>query len=54
MRVSLSELKLLIIDEVSMISYITLLEIHQKLKDIFGSSASQLFADLSAVAVGDL
>ena len=31
MRVSLSELKLIIIDEVSMISNITLLQIHQRL-----------------------
>ena len=54
MRVSLSELKLIIIDEVSMISNITLLQIHQRLKDIFGASASQLFAGLSVVVVGDL
>lgn len=54
MRVSLSELKPIIIDEVSMISNITLLQIHQKLKGIFGASASQLFAGLSVVAVGDL
>lgn len=54
MRVSLSELKLIIIDELSMISNITLLQIHQPLKDIFGASASQLFAGLSVVVVGDL
>ena len=54
MRVSLSELKLIIIDEVSMISNITLLQIHQRLKDISGASASQLFAGLSVVVVGDL
>ena len=33
MRLSLSELKLIIIDEVSMVSNITLLHIHQRLKD---------------------
>ena len=52
MKVSLSELKLIIIDEVSMICNITLLQIHERLKEIFGASASQLFA--SVVVVGDL
>ena len=46
-RVLLSELKLIIIDEVSMVSNITLLHIHQRLKDIFGSNSSQLFAGIS-------
>ena len=54
MRVSLSELRLIIIGELSMISNITLLQIHQPLKDIFGASASQLFAGLSVVVVGEL
>ena len=45
--VSLSELKLTIIDEISMISSITLLEILQRLEYTFGSSVSQLFAGLS-------
>ena len=54
MRLSLSQLKLIIIDEVSMVSNITLLHIHQRLKDIFGSFNSQLFAGISVVAVGDL
>ena len=53
-RVLLSELKLIIIDEVSMVSNITLLHIHQRLKDIFGSNSSQLFAGISIIAVGDL
>ena len=53
-RVLLSELKLIIIDEVSMVSKITLLHIHQRLKDIFGSNSSQLFAGISIIAVGDL
>ena len=53
-RVLLSELKLIIIDEVSMVSNITLLHIRQRLKDIFGSNSSQLFAGISIIAVGDL
>ena len=44
MRISLSELKLVIIDEVSVISNITLLPINQRLKGIFGAYASQLLA----------
>ena len=39
-RVLLSELKLIIIGEVSIVSNITLLHIHQRLKDIFGSNSS--------------
>ena len=54
MRLTLSELKLIIIDEISMVSNITLLHIHQRLKDIFGSSSSKLFAGISIIAVGDL
>ena len=54
MRLTLSELKLIIIDEVSMVSNIMLLHIHQRLKEICGSSSSQLFAGISIIAVGDL
>ena len=54
MRVSMSELKLIIIDEISMVSNITLVHIHQRLLEIFGFSSSQLFAGLSVIAVGDL
>ena len=54
MRMSLSELKLLIIDEISMVSNTTLLHIHQRLKEIFGTSNAQLFAGLSIIAVGDM
>ena len=53
MRLSLSELKLIIIDEVSMVSNIRFLHIHQRLKDIFCSSSSQLFAGISVLVVGD-
>ena len=49
MRISLSELKPVIIDEVSVISNITLLPINQRLKGIFDAYASQLLAVLSEV-----
>ena len=54
MRLTLSELKLIIIDGISMVSNITLLHRHQRLKDIFGSSSSKLFGGISIIAVGDL
>ena len=54
MRLSLSELKLLVIDEISMVSNTALHHIHQRLKEIFGTSNSQLFAGLSVIALGDL
>ena len=54
MRLSLSELKLIIIDEISMVGNITLLHIHQRLKEIFGSSNSQMFAGISVIVVGDI
>ena len=51
-RLNLKELKLIIVDEISMIGNITLLHIHQRLKDIF--SSPELFAGISVIAVGDL
>ena len=48
MILSLSQLKLLIIDEISMVSNTALFHVHQRLKDIFVTSSSQFFA------VGDL
>ena len=54
MRMSLSELKLIIIDEISMVANTTLLHIHQRLKEIFGTNNSQLFAGISIIAVGDM
>ena len=54
MRLSLSQLKLLIVGEISMVSNTALLHVHQKLKEILVTSSSQLFAGLSAIAVGDL
>lgn len=54
LRLSLSQLKLIIIDEISMVSNTTLLHIHQRLKEIFGTPNSKLFAKISILAVGDL
>ena len=53
-RLSLKDLKLIIIDEISMVGNTTLLHIHQRLKEIFGCSSSKLFAGISIIAVGDL
>lgn len=54
MRLSLSELKLIVIDEISMVGNITLLHIHQRLKEIFGTSNSQMFVGISIIVVGDM
>lgn len=54
MRLTFSELKLLIIDEISMVANITLLHVHQRLKQVFGTANLQLFAGISITAVGDL
>jgi ATP-dependent exoDNAse (exonuclease V) alpha subunit len=54
LRRSLTDLKLTIIDEISMVGNTTLLHIHQKLKQIFGTASSLLFGGISIIAVGDL
>ena len=54
LRLSLADLKLIIIDEISMVGNTTLLHIHQRLKDIFGTTSSLLFAGISIIVVGDL
>ena len=54
LRISLAELKLIIIDEISMVGNTTLLHIHQRLKEIVGKSNSELFGGISILAVGDL
>lgn len=54
MRLSLCELKLIIIDEISMVGNTTLLHIHQQLKETFDTNNSQLFAGVSIVALDDL
>ena len=53
MRQSLAELKLIIIDEISMVSNIGLLHIHQRLKEIFVTPSTELFSGISILAVGD-
>ena len=54
LRLTLSELKLIIVDEISMVANTTLLHIHQRLKEIFNTSNSELFVRISFIAVGDL
>ena len=54
LRNQLSELQMIIIDEVSMVSNKMLLHIHQRLKEIFATPDHMLFAGKSIIAVGDL
>ena len=49
----LSDLKLIIADEIAMVSSRMLKHIHERLKQIFGTSDSLLFAGISFIAVGD-
>ena len=51
---SLAELKLILFDEVSMVANTTLLNIHQRVKEIFVAPNSKLFAGVIVDAVGDL
>ena len=53
MRNKLSELRVLIIDEISMVSNLLLLYIHMRLVEIFGCSDDVPFAGLTIIAVGD-
>ena len=48
-----SEVLVVLIDEISMVSNICLLHIHKRLCEIFGCSESQPFANLSIIVVGD-
>ena len=54
MRIFLSQLMLIIIDEISMVGNTTLLHIHQRLREIFDTPASKLFAGISIIVVGDM
>ena len=54
MRLLLFELKLIIIDKISMVCNTTLIHIHQQLKETFDDNYSQLFAGTSIIALGDL
>ena len=53
-RISQKDLKLVIVDEISMVGNTNLLHIHQRLKEIFGCSSAKLFAGINVIAVGDL
>ena len=53
-RMALSDLKLIIIDEISVVSNTLLLHIHQQLKEILSTSNNCLFAGLNIITVGDL
>ncbi|XP_068742581.1 uncharacterized protein [Montipora capricornis] len=54
MRMLLADLELIIIDEISMVANNTLLHIHQRLKEIVGTSNVHLFAGISILAIGDM
>ena len=54
MRMALSDLKLIIIDEISVVSNTLLLQIHQKLKEILSTSNNCLLSGLGIITVGDL
>ena len=53
LRQQLSELRVMIIDEISMVSNNLLLHIHQRLTEIFGTSQEIPFAGISILAFGD-
>ena len=53
LRAKLSEVKVIIIDEISMVSNKLLLYIHQRLSEIFGSTNDAPFAGISIIACGD-
>ena len=53
-RIALSYLKLIIIDEISLVSNTLLLHIHQQLKEILSTSNNCPFARLSIIKVVDL
>ena len=53
-RITRSDLKLIIIDEISVVSNAFLQHIHQQLKEILSTSNNCLFAGLSIITVRDL
>ena len=54
LRTKLSNLQLLIIDEVSMVGSNMLLQIHKRLQQLKGKGDETTFGDVSILAVGDL
>ena len=53
LRLKLSKLKVLIIDEISMVGSNLLLQIHKRLQQITGSTDNTTFGNVSILAVGD-
>ena len=53
LRTQLSHLKLIVIDEISMVSNAKIRFVHERLQEIFCTPDSLLFAGLSVVVVGD-
>ena len=53
LREKLSEVKVIIIDEISMVSNKLLMYIHQRLSEIFGTTNNALFAGISIITCGD-
>ena len=47
------ELKVLVIDEISMVSNDLLLNVHLRLAEIFGCQGNQPFAELTVITIGD-
>ena len=54
LRYKLKDLKLIIIEEISLVSNNMLKHIHERLKQIFGTPDSMLYAGISLITVGDL
>ena len=54
LRNKLSEIKFIIIDEISMVSSVLFYQVHQRLNEIFGVSTDLPFAGLPVLVCGDL
>ena len=54
MRTNLRSLKLIIIDEVSMLSNLNLVYIHLRLEELFGASGGEYFGSMNVLFVGDI
>ena len=54
MRTNLCSLKLIIIDEVSMLSNLNLAYIHLRLEELFGGSGDEYFCSMNILSVGDI
>lgn len=54
MHTNLRSLKLIIIDEVSMLSNLNLAYIHLRLEELFGGSGDEYFGSMNMLFVGDI